>query len=301
MAWSPAHMHHVTRLEPDRKTFSSPSNRPFLQPSQHNTYNSSSTSPTQQSPDHSRQTFCKRCCLSFCCRELYLLHIELALEHNLCIICHYTEDFETFTELQDHIEEVHLWCEPCNWHAPSYEGLMQHFKSKHMMCSICKETFKGLNELTGHANAHRPLTVTCFLCGEAFALRSAAFNHVESEKCPGGALREDIQGVVKEFWEKLPQIKSSWIPENQLFTCQTCHRSYKRMSDLLQHVETRACPEGYCMGNGITERMVQYVQENLKSAIVARLRREAEQQAGEEAFYRRKMVHPRVFTLRAER
>jgi hypothetical protein len=37
---------------------------------------------------------------------------------------------------------------------------------------------------------------------EVFALRSAAFNHIEWEKCDGGALQEDIRCVMREFLGK---------------------------------------------------------------------------------------------------
>jgi hypothetical protein len=259
----------------------------------------SSYTPAQPFPDGSIS--CTRCCLSFSSHALYETHVEDSLDHHICPLCEYKKDFETFTSLQDHLEMDHLWCEPCNWFAASDEALQKHFVHKHMMCSVCKETFKGLNELTGHANSHRPLTVPCFLCEEAFALRSATFNHIESEKCDGGALREDVRYVVKDFLGKLPRNMGYQVLDNRLFSCHTCHKSYARLSDLLQHVETRSCPEGYCKGTGVTEHMVQYVQANLKAIIERRKSSEIQQQAGMGSTVPGGVaIHPRIRMLQNE-
>lgn len=210
------------------------------------------------------ETICIRCDVHYCCRALFLLHLETSIDHNLCIICHYTKDFATFTELQDHLEQVHLWCEACNWSAPSYQGLEAHFHHKHMMCMICKLTFRGFNELSGHINTHRPLSIPCFLCKEAFSLQSAVFNHIESGKCPRGATPADMSLVVGNFWKGLSNdLKRFWTSQKNLFSCQSCHRQYNRLSDLLQHKESQSCPAGYENTNSITERLVQYVQKEL--------------------------------------
>lgn len=252
--------------------------------------------PVHMSP--TGETICARCGVSYCCRDLFLLHVETSLDHNLCIICHYTKDFATFSDLQDHLEEVHLWCEACNWFAPSYKGLLQHFQHRHLMCSICKDTFRNLNELTGHANTHRPLTVPCFLCDEKFALRSAAFNHIESGTCTGGATKEDIRFVVRNFWAGLsPDLKGYWVLDSHLFSCQPCHRHYQRLSDLLQHKETRSCPEGYCKMNSVTEKLVQYVQEQLPIIVEKRKKQESEHEKVE-IEKPKAVVHPRVHMLR---
>ncbi|OKL62637.1 hypothetical protein UA08_01386 [Talaromyces atroroseus] len=252
-------------------------------------------------------TVCTRCHESFLSHDgSYEKHVEESLDHHLCPLCDYKKDFATFTALQDHFEMDHLWCEACNWYAPSAEGLENHFVHRHMMCKVCKQTFRGLNELTGHANSHRPLTVSCFLCREAFALRSAAFNHIESEMCQGGALREDVRRVVREFLAQSPQTRGYHIPDNRLFSCQGCQKSYGCLSDLLQHVETRGCFEGYCKGTGMIEHMVQYVQMNLKATIERRKNRGIEQQQQQQrrpvamTIPRGAANHPRVRMLRTE-
>ncbi|KAF3404464.1 hypothetical protein DPV78_003040 [Talaromyces pinophilus] len=256
--------------------------------------------PVHMSP--TGETICARCNVSYCCRALFMLHLETSLVHNLCVLCHYTKDFPTFTQLQDHLEQEHLWCEPCNWFAPSYEGLMQHFQRMHLMCPICKEVFRNLNEFTGHANTHRPLTVPCFLCPEKFALRSAAFNHIESGTCSGGATEDDIRFVVKNFWANLsPEHKRYWVSDSHLFTCPPCHKQYQRLSDLLQHKETKSCPGGYnSEGNSMTDRMVQYVQEQLP-VLIEKRKQEGKLEAGiqkPKLVAPAAVVHPRVHILR---
>ncbi|EED19276.1 C2H2 finger domain protein, putative [Talaromyces stipitatus ATCC 10500] len=231
------------------------------------------------------ERICTRCCVSYCCRNLYLLHVELSLEHNLCVLCNYKTDFDRFEDLQEHTERDHFWCEICNWYAPSYEGLQQHFKHWHNMCEICKQTFNNQSELISHGNTHRPMCVPCIMCGEKFNLRSASFNHMESGKCPSGATKGDIRFVVRNFWDHLCMELGYWVPDTHLFHCQTCQRYYQRLSDLFQHRESKSCREGYCKVNSITERLMNYLQEQLPLVVEARKKQEESEKKRLEAVY----------------
>ncbi|KAL1970279.1 hypothetical protein VTN77DRAFT_5439 [Rasamsonia byssochlamydoides] len=211
---------------------------------------------------------CLRCHLSFSSVASRRQHIEDSLDHNLCLLCGFQKDFNSFSALQDHLERDHLYCEPCHWFAPSVRGLEQHNVSRHMMCSVCKEFFMSLNELNGHALIHRPKSAACVLCEKEFPVLSAAFNHLESGNCEGGATKADIRGLAEEFLSRRRYPRPS---DGHIFRCWTCQRSYHRLSDLLQHVETRSCREGYWKGAGGTGVLVQFIRDNLKKAVTTRL------------------------------
>ncbi|KAL1987146.1 hypothetical protein VTN96DRAFT_4752 [Rasamsonia emersonii] len=211
---------------------------------------------------------CLRCRLSFPSVDSRRRHIEESINHNLCLLCNFQKDFETFSALQNHLDRDHLYCEPCHWFAPSALGLEQHNISRHMMCSVCKEFFMNLNELNGHAMVHRPRSASCVLCDKEFPVLSAAFNHLESGNCEAGATRADIRGLAEEFVSKRRYPRA---PDGHIFRCWTCQRGYHRLSDLLQHVETRSCREGYWKGVGNTGILVQFIRDNLKNAVNTRL------------------------------
>lgn len=125
----------------------------------------------------------------------------------------------------------------------------------------------SLNELHGHALIHRPKSASCVLCDKEFPVLSATFNHLESGNCEGGATKADIRGLAEEFFSKGRHPRPA---DGHIFRCWTCQRSYHRLSDLLQHVETRFCREGYWKGAGCTGVLVQFIRENLKDAVNTR-------------------------------
>jgi hypothetical protein len=101
---------------------------------------------------------------------------------------------------------------------------------------------------------------------------SAVFNHIESEKCEERALQEDIRELTREFLQNnKPGVPRNMTANSRLFRCWSCGRGYQRLSDLLQHSETRSCRDGYWRGTGNTGHLVQYVRANLKKTIDDRL------------------------------
>lgn len=96
------------------------------------------------------QLSCRRCNLVFPTWEARRRHIRESINHNVCYLCHsIVRDFETFNALQDHLDSFHFYCEPCDFFAPSVQGLMQHNLSVHNMCGVCREYFRNIHELNG--------------------------------------------------------------------------------------------------------------------------------------------------------
>lgn len=97
---------------------------------------------------------CPRRYVSFATLKAHADHIEESLDHNVCYLCPQKRDFETFTELQDHLENIHHYCEPCKWHCTSRQALRAHNISMHNMCAICEEYFQNVHELNGVSILH---------------------------------------------------------------------------------------------------------------------------------------------------
>lgn len=91
---------------------------------------------------------CQRCQLVFPSRIEYNRHLADSLNHHPCYLCRHRTDFESFSGLQRHLEAFHLFCEPCQWFAPSAQGLQQHNNAKHYMCILCGDFFANQHQLT---------------------------------------------------------------------------------------------------------------------------------------------------------
>ncbi|EEQ30305.1 conserved hypothetical protein [Microsporum canis CBS 113480] len=200
-----------------------------------------------------RGVHCKRCNISFSLDKYYRSHVGYSIKHNVCHLCVDHQDFETFTSLQRHLEEAHLYCEPCHWFAPSAIGLRQHNTCKHYLCVACGDYFPNAHELNGHAFKHRPRGVSCYCCSQDFSTLSAMFNHLESGNCPSGVGHDDILQLAANFVQSLPNGKG------YIFFCPGCQKPFRRMCDLLQHSETSSCNEGYWKKSGYIGSLVTYI------------------------------------------
>lgn len=92
---------------------------------------------------------CKRCQINFATQRAYRVHVFESMDHHICQFCGYKKDLPTFKALQHHLDDEHLYCEPCHWFAPSGVGLRQHNISKHNMCAACGDFFVNPHELHG--------------------------------------------------------------------------------------------------------------------------------------------------------
>ncbi|KAL2217072.1 hypothetical protein M432DRAFT_582305 [Thermoascus aurantiacus ATCC 26904] len=224
------------------------------------------------------QLSCRRCNLVFPTWEARRRHIRESINHNVCYLCHsIVRDFETFNALQDHLDSFHFYCEPCDFFAPSVQGLMQHNLSVHNMCGVCREYFRNIHELNGHTVAvHRPHSANCLLCSRTFTALASVFNHLESGNCPQRATVQDIENLTREFYQ------SRGVPTYKLFACRECPRSFGRLSDLMQHIDTRACPATYWRGTASVGNLVEYLRRNLRRAVDVRLAAEQQQEQQQE-------------------
>ncbi|EFW19047.1 conserved hypothetical protein [Coccidioides posadasii str. Silveira] len=207
---------------------------------------------------------CHRCRLDFANRVEYSRHINNSFDHHPCNLCRHRTDFNSFTGLQRHLEAFHLYCEPCQWFAPSTQGLRQHNTSRHFMCVTCGDYFNNQHQLSVHAFVHRPFGVRCFGCNFQFPILSALYGHFESSRCPSGITSEDIQNIAAGYVRNLADSNGF------IFYCRDCQRGFNRMCDLLQHSETRTCPAGYWGGSARVGLLVQYMEIRLRNIVESR-------------------------------
>lgn len=237
-------------------------------------------------PPTPTRVLCVECGLVL--EDIQLVRIHLVTDHNLCNVCGFLIGFETYEELQNHLENDHFYCETCEWFAPSPQGLQQHNIHKHYMCATCGEYFGGRNQLNGHSNYHRPRYIYCFLCDKGFATLSGVFNHLESGNCEGGATANDIRQVLSEYYFAYYFTTNIYIPVNKWIYCRACDKRYHHLSELLQHLEFRRCSEIY---NQDMAQLVDYVKKNIKT-ISKRCQR---------SMLPPRAVHHRVLELRRNR
>lgn len=64
-----------------------------------------------------------------------------------CHLC-YWDDFDTLSELYEHLETEHYWCSVC--HREEYDTrkeLVHHQVEEHHLCSICRTYFSSRSNL----------------------------------------------------------------------------------------------------------------------------------------------------------
>lgn len=247
-------------------------------------YNPPSCFPLSPTPT---KVLCFKCGLAL--EDIQLIHIHLVIDHHLCNVCGFVAGFETYEELQNHLEQDHFYCETCEWLAPSHQGLQQHNIHKHNMCVTCGEYLEGPNQLKGHRNCHLPLSISCFLCEKGFATLSSVFNHLESGKCEAEATTNDIQRLMSDYYSAYHFKTNIHIPVDKWIYCRACDKSYHNLSELLQHLEFRRCSETY---NQDLAQLVDYVKENIKTTISKRC---------QQSMLPPRPVHYRILELRRNR
>lgn len=84
-------------------------------------------------------TYCSPCGRHFSSRSAKQQHIANSSQHcdNICTRCAHIPDFDTESELNDHLAEEHAYCTACDRGFESQAHLVQHDVSEHHMCMDC--------------------------------------------------------------------------------------------------------------------------------------------------------------------
>lgn len=121
-------------------------------------------------------------------------------------------------------------------------------------CQECNRNFNNQNELNMHMQVHRPRNVACPLCGEGrFRSGANAVQHVESGYCTGcrgqSNARAQIykfassQSIMQPYVNDVPRLMYGGYDHCEVpdfpYTCPDCSRSFKQLSQLLQHNDNK--------------------------------------------------------------
>jgi hypothetical protein len=66
----------------------------------------------------------------------------------MCSFCEFDEEeFQSQSDLEDHMQEEHYFCKPCKRYFESSYDVDRHDIKYHNMCDICRGYFSNDNEL----------------------------------------------------------------------------------------------------------------------------------------------------------
>lgn len=96
------------------------------------------------------------------------------------------------------------------------------------------------NTLSQHLITHKDRRLKCFGCTKMFVSYSAMVLHFELNACKVDIDKTDILLVASEDDRRREYTNPDDL---NVLNCPGCTRTYRRVGDLLQHVETDACRE----------------------------------------------------------
>lgn len=121
-------------------------------------------------------TYCPPCRRFFWSRSAKQQHIKDSPQHtdNICNLCPHNPDFDTQSELDEHLAEKHVYCSTCDLGFDSQSQLAQHDVLVHHMCKDCPGRY--FNSASNLKNVSAPL----FLCVVEWRLISSASQDTRS-------------------------------------------------------------------------------------------------------------------------
>ncbi|ESK85451.1 proteophosphoglycan 5 [Moniliophthora roreri MCA 2997] len=226
--------------------------------------------------DSSQHNICNQCGLDFSTWTGLKEHWVQSSVHPYCQVCdrHFDDDGELF----DHYETNHWYCRKCQRFFANEYGLSEHRRQSpnHHYCADCKRDFNSANNLRAHrqSSVHQPRNVMCPFkgCGQGFVSNSALVLHLENGGCPSGVDRATVNRVVRQYdrnnvitdpsrliagargleqTTKYSASEAAW--NGRAYECYLCHKGYRSLNALNQHLASPAhqekvyrCPLSTC-------------------------------------------------------
>ncbi|KAF9807915.1 hypothetical protein IEO21_08032 [Rhodonia placenta] len=198
-------------------------------------------------------------------------------EHHCCIQC--DRYFVNEGALEQHDSAKHYFeCPTCDDVYNSKDDLDEHRADEHNCCVECARNFQSQQNLQTHlkSSAHRDRTLPCpgRKCTKRFISGAGLLLHLESGMCPSKLTRERINQLAVHYDRTnvitnasrlvagpdgyaMPQppvisIATSLSFNGQNYECFLCHREYKTLDRLNQHLSSPAhddeiyrCPKAW--------------------------------------------------------
>ncbi|KAH9853273.1 hypothetical protein C2E23DRAFT_868122 [Lenzites betulinus] len=230
------------------------------------------------SHEDDEHSYCFECDIQFASYPYLTQHFVQSPHHAYCQRCRLHLDDDQ--DLRNHYEDEHAYCGDCNKIFDSEIGLQEHHRQKHAdrYCVPCKRMFENGNNLDNHQRsaAHQGRTVQCPMqnCGRSFVSTAALVLHLESGSCPSRLTRDAVNRIVAQIDRSNiitnpsrliagtpgssgdTTVTKTWATERawngSCYECYLCHRTYRSLSALNQHLSSPAraeklyhCPQGW--------------------------------------------------------
>lgn len=219
----------------------------------------------QNSPEHA-SIQCPLCHYLFITQSN--LDHHLINKHNCCIQCN--RNFENNKALEAHeaspFRHIPLGCPKCNIIFKADVDLDGHLAESHHYCVECRRFFACEGNLQTHlrSSKHKERTVPCpgMKCQKLFLSGAGLLNHLESGGCRSGAnrhhvnalaVRYDKANVITNASRLLPGLDGYVPPKPPViaiatassfngsqYECFLCHRSFKTLGRLNEHMQSPA-------------------------------------------------------------
>ncbi|KAI0320974.1 hypothetical protein OF83DRAFT_1168819 [Amylostereum chailletii] len=127
-------------------------------------------------------------------------HYVQSSEHAYCQHC--DTHYRTHDGLFQHAQQSHFACTSCRSFYATHVRLIAHKKQQHHYCSSCDRIFESASNLASHlaSSKHTPRTIRCPArgCERAFPTMSALIAHAESDSRAGGLTRAYVNRYIVE-------------------------------------------------------------------------------------------------------
>ncbi|EIW62192.1 uncharacterized protein TRAVEDRAFT_164034 [Trametes versicolor FP-101664 SS1] len=204
-------------------------------------------------------------------------HYVQSPRHAYCQKCRRL--FPDWSALYSHYDEQHYYCSVCSSIFDFEVGLHEHRRQKHanLYCVPCKRMFQNANNLDSHrrSSIHQGRTVQCPMqgCKGTFVSTAALVLHLESGACVSRMTRDAVNRIVVQVDRSNiitnparlitgaptsggTTVTATWATQRAWngthYECYLCHRGYKSLHALNQHLQSSAhaekmyrCPQGW--------------------------------------------------------
>ena len=183
-----------------------------------------------------------------------------------CVRCARSFPHDRALEQHKSDSNSHWPCDDCNRDFASYEARQQHYvgSGMHHYCGECDRHFQNENNIRQHMNSkiHQAANLRCpgRGCNKSFVSLGALTLHFESDTCPSGMTREELNRFVvrkdtKNYitnrsrlltgplgWKEPPPTKTTWATDLSWngagYECFLCDKTFGTLARLNQHLQS---------------------------------------------------------------
>ncbi|KAL5936775.1 hypothetical protein ACKVV1_011469, partial [Pyricularia oryzae] len=155
-----------------------------------------------------------------------------------------------------HWAESEYECDDCSDAFSEEENLRDHEISEHFYCDLHDRYFQDENSIRNHLNgsSHRKADLTCPFCKTMRTNATGLIHHLERGACPSAPIdrsklydeirRRDPNNILTNkllMWQDTDTYEATekaWNANANGFECYFCHRSFKKLESLNQHLKS---------------------------------------------------------------